>query len=143
LIGFPEQRFDVPAEREDAGQPRRPGVDESAACLGHRGPGNIGQRDEAFVFLAPLARLAAVVKSKLDALRLVMIEGGLPVRLDHVINRIRPDWHGQRLGDVCGLRGGREGAGACDRGHGEEMAPRRVAGTSGGDLLQTCLWVAC
>jgi hypothetical protein len=85
--------------------------------------------------------------SKLDAHRLDVLAGGLLVLLDHVIDRIWPDWHGDGLGAFGTI------AAAVTRLPAPTMLapaamvrkPRRVgsrAGTSRGGRLQTCLCVA-
>src|ERR1700716_313895 len=76
-------------------------------------------------------RAGAVFKSKLDADGLGVFEAGLSVLLDHFMNRIRPDWHGDGLGGVRGHRCSGETASSDDAGaggHGEESSPRRIYG---------------
>jgi hypothetical protein len=131
LIGLAEQRFDVFTERKDTGQRRRAGVDESASRIGHRPPCHIGRRLEVVIFSPPLAMDAACfLESSRKVDRLGVLAGGLPVRLDHGMDRVWPDWHGDGLGDVRGLCGSGKGAGtddARDGRSGEETAPGWIA----------------
>jgi len=89
-------------------------------------------RGEAFVFFLPLVLEAArFLGSSFKVDRLGVLAGGLPVLLDHGLDRVGPDWHGDGLGDVVRRRcsGGEatcpDEAGA--GGDGEETAPGWIA----------------
>src|SRR5260370_26766180 len=77
-----------------------------------------------------------------------MFADSLSVLLDHVMDRIWPDWHGHGLGDIFGHRRCREAAspdGARDRGRGEESAPRRIDGREHHGMVycrRVCGWRA-
>jgi len=84
-----EQRSDVSAQRQNAGQRHRLGVDEIGARIFHAVIGLVGFVDESIIFFKLLALHAALFKSNLDMDGVAVFGAGLSVHHNRAQKKFR------------------------------------------------------